>query len=253
MRLAVSETGEGPPVVLLHGLFGRARNLASIARALAPSHRVISLDLRNHGQSPHGAGMDYATLAADVVQTLDALGVARTAVVGHSMGGKTAMMLALQHGARVSRLAVIDIAPRPYAHHNAAVAQAMLGVTLDRPMTRAEAEAMLLPCVPLAATRSFLVQNFLPGPSPAWQIGLREIAACIGDIEAWPDLAPGSGFAGPALFIAGAQSDYVTPAEHGVIRGYFPQAHIAHVADAGHWVHADQPRRLLDLLVPFLA
>src|SRR5208283_3034607 len=113
MRLNVIDAGSGPPVVLLHGLFGAARNFGTVQRALSPLFRVIAMDARNHGASPHSASMRYATLAADVLETLDALGIQRTAVIGHSMGGKTAMTMALTAPERAGRLLVADIAPVP--------------------------------------------------------------------------------------------------------------------------------------------
>src|ERR1700722_16373957 len=172
MRLNCIESGDGPPVVLLHGLFGAARNFGTVQRALAPLFRVIAMDARNHGASPHAAGMTYATLAADVLETLDALGVARTAVIGHSMGGKTAMTLAVMAPERVGRLLVADIAPVPYAHGNDAIAGALRAIPLHTGRTRAEADAALIDAVPDLAVRTFLIQNLQFGAQPHWRIGL---------------------------------------------------------------------------------
>src|SRR4051794_22775550 len=148
MILHAIQSGEGPPVVLLHGLFGSARNFGSVQRALAPRYRVIALDMPNHGDSPHGADMRYTTQAEDVRQTLRALGIERAALVGHSMGGKAAMALALQWPEDVGRLLVSDIAPVVYQHGNSAVADAMMAIPLQPSLTRAEADHALADAVP---------------------------------------------------------------------------------------------------------
>lgn len=155
MHLNHIDAGSGPPVVLLHGLFGSARNFGTIQRALAPRFRVIAMDARNHGGSPHAQGMRYEDLAGDVAETLDRLGIRRTAIIGHSMGGKTAMTLALTAPDRVGRLMVADIAPVAYQHENETVAGAMRAIPLRPALTRAEAEAVLADAVPVPGVRTF--------------------------------------------------------------------------------------------------
>jgi pimeloyl-ACP methyl ester carboxylesterase len=232
--------GHGAPVVLLHGLFGRARNLAVVARGLSASHRVISLDLRNHGASPHAAGMDYQVLAGDVLETLAGLDALPCGMLGHSMGGKTAMACALLAPARVSGLLVADIAPVAYRHGNAAIAAAMRGLALRPGMTRDEAARGLLCAVPDPVVRGFLVQNFVPGSEPGWRIGLDFIADGVSEIESWPDFAAAR-YDGRVLFVNGARSDYVRAADRAGIRALFPRAHFLTLKNAGHWLHADQP------------
>jgi pimeloyl-ACP methyl ester carboxylesterase len=250
MRLNHIESGAGPPVVLLHGLFGTARNFGTVQRALAPLFHVIAMDARNHGASPHGAGMKYPTLAADVLETLDALGIERTAVIGHSMGGKTAMTLAIMSPERVGRLLVADIAPVPYQHANDSVAEALLAIPLHAGLTRAEAEAALMDAVPSPSVRTFLIQNLQFGPRPHWRIGLEEIAAAIPDLEGWE--SPTGTYSGPALFVSGARSDYVLPEHRPVIRALFPTARFVIVKNAGHWLHADNPAGFLSVAEAFL-
>ncbi len=252
MRLASSSIGAGPPVVLLHGLFGRARNLGTLARRLCGTHRVISLDLRNHGDSGHAPGMAYDDLARDVLQTLADLEAVPAALIGHSMGGKTALMAALLQPALVTKLVVIDIAPRPYAHHNAQVAAALCAVPLNQPLSRRDAGALLAPTISNDSTRGFLLQNFVPGDAPAWRIGLQNIAAGIADIEDWPSVANGLTYAGPALFVAGGASDYILPADAPLIHALCPQATIETILGAGHWVHVDQAEPLAVLIENFL-
>ncbi len=185
MILHALQSGEGQPVVLLHGLFGAARNFGGVQRALAHRFRVIALDMRNHGDSPHGADMSYPTQARDVLETLRSLDVGPAAVIGHSMGGKAAMALALEFPASVGRLLVADIAPVAYQHGNAAIADAMRAIALTPSLTRQAADTALAPVVPRQDVRAFLLQNLRFGDPPCWRIGLTEIAAAIADLEGW--------------------------------------------------------------------
>jgi pimeloyl-ACP methyl ester carboxylesterase len=250
MILNAVQSGDGPPVVLLHGLFGAARNFGAIQRAVSPRFRVIALDMRNHGDSPHGADMGYATQAADVGETLQALGVGPAAMVGHSMGGKVAMAMALTDPHRVARLLVSDIAPVVYEHGNTGIAAAMQAIPLTSTLTRRDADAALEAAVPRPDVRAFLLQNVRFGASPRWRIGLKEIAAAIPDLEGWVEL-PGM-YHGPALFVAGAASDYVLPEHRPAIKASFPSARFVAVKNAGHWVHADNPAGFVSVLEAFL-
>ncbi len=253
MILHAEVTGAGPPVALLHGLFGRARNLASVARGLAGAHRVVALDLRNHGHSPHAPGMAYADQAADVLETLAALHALPCGLLGHSMGGKAAMACALLAPGSVRRLLVADIAPVAYIHHNSAIAAAMRAIPLRPGLTRAQATQALAETVPDAAVRSFLLQNLVPGEAPQWRIGLAGIADAMAEIEGWPDFPAGAAFLGPTLFINGSRSDYVTAAHRDAIRRLFPASHFVTLKDAGHWLHADQPAAFLQVTQAFFS
>ena len=253
MRLHVIEAGQGAPLVLLHGLFGSARNWGAVQKALAAEYRVVALDLRNHGASPQAPGMAYAAQAEDVAETLAALGFERAAVLGHSMGGKVAMMLALTMPDLVERLIVADIAPRPYPPALRAVVAALQAVPLHPGLTRQEADQALRTAVPEAPIRSFLLQNlrFETAP-PSWRIGLREIAAAMPEIE---DFAPppGARFEGPALAMAGALSPYIRAEDHAAFRALFPRIGFASIPRAGHWLHAENPESFLAALKEFLA
>jgi pimeloyl-ACP methyl ester carboxylesterase len=254
MILHARDEGEGPVVVLLHGLFGAGRNLGVLARGLVGRARVVSLDLRNHGESGHAAGMGYAVMAADVAESLAALGVERAAVVGHSMGGKTAMMLALTRPALVERLAVLDIAPVTYdeGHGHAGYVAAMRALALTPDLGRAAADAALAGAVPEAPLRAFLLNNLVLGERPQWRLGLEEIAASLSDLVAWPD-AGLAAYPGPALFLRGGASDYVTAAAEPEILRLFPRAEIATVDGASHWLHAEKPREVVAALQEFLS
>ncbi|MSP30206.1 MAG: alpha/beta fold hydrolase [Acetobacteraceae bacterium] len=255
LLLHVRELGAGPPLVLLHGLFGMARNLGTIARAMAATHRVIALDLRNHGASPHGRPMDYPTMAADVIHTLEQLGIPQAAIMGHSMGGKLAMQIALTHPIAVSRVVISDIAPVRYPPRNSPILAAMRAINLHPDLTRAEADAALAAAQPDPATRAFLLQNLrlhdVESRGPVWRAGLAEIEASLPVIEGWepPTNAP---YFGPTLFIAGARSTFILPDHRETIRALFPTARFVTIKNAGHWVHADNPEGFNAVLQAFL-
>ncbi len=236
-------------MVLLHGLFGSAANWGRVQRRLAEAHDVLALDLRNHGSSPHGVVEGYAAMAEDVAETLAAEGVKAASVVGHSMGGKVAMALALAHPALVTRLLVADIAPVAYEPHFRTIAAAMQALPLHPDMTRAEASAAFEPAVPDPVLRGFLLQNLRFGGAPGWRIGLEEIAAGLPAIEGWP--ASGH-YDGPVLVLRGEQSDYVRPEHRPLFRALFPAVRFATLRDAGHWLHADQPDAFLATVRAFV-
>lgn len=250
MILHGTEAGSGSPVVLLHGLFGSSGNFAAVQRALAASHRVLSFDLRNHGASPHDAAMSYPGMAGDVLDSMAARGIADAAVLGHSMGGKTAMAMALLAPGRVSRLLVADIAPVAYRHNNRAVADALLALPLHPGLTRGEADALLAPAVPDPGVRGFLLQNLRPGADPSWRIGLPEIAAALPGIEGWD--VPGGAYPGPVLVIRGERSDFVLPEHRPAFRALFPAARFITLRGAGHWLHADAPAAFIQTVEGFL-
>jgi len=256
MMLAGIEGGDGErglPLVLLHGLFGAARNFGAIVRTVGAERRVIALDLRNHGDSPHASGMDYDTMARDVLESLAARGALPCALVGHSMGGKVAMRAALRDPEAVVRLLVSDIAPVAYAPASIAYARAMTALPLRPGLTRAAADAFLATTVPEAPLRAFLLQNLAVGPMPRWRIGLEHILTDFDAIGGWPDLPAGTAYAGPTLFVAGARSAYILPKYRPAIRTLFPASHFVTVKEAGHWVHADNPAGFMAVLRTFLA
>lgn len=253
MILAATEAGSGPPVVLLHGLFGAGQNWGAIRNALAPRFRVLTPDLRSHGASPRAPDMSYAAMADDVAAAMDGAGIASAAVLGHSMGGKVAMTMALAHPDRVERLVVADIAPVRYPPALRGYVAAMQGIPLQAGLTRREADAALAASIPEAGIRAFLLQNLrFEADPPAWRLGLAEIAAAMPTIE---DFAPTAGarFDGPVLVMAGERSGYIRPEHHDAFRTLFPAVRFAVVPGAGHWVHAENPAGFLGLLEPFLA
>ena len=248
MILSSTITGDGPDLLLLHGLFGAGKNLGVLARGLAGAFRVTSLDLRNHGSSGHAADMRYATLAADVLETMDALGIGNAALAGHSMGGKAAMMAALIQPARVAALAVLDIAPIAYSHDYDEYLAAMRALPLQPGLTRHDADAALAHAVPDPALRAFLLNNLIAAPTPHWRLGLEEIADAMDDLVDWHDPDPLTPYAGPALFLHGGNSSYVTAKTQAAIHVRFPNATRETIDGAGHWLHAEKPQAVIAAL-----
>lgn len=246
------EFGAGRPVVILHGLFGAARNWATVARRLGERRRAVAFDLRNHGGSPWTEAMDYPAMAEDVREAVAGFG--RSAVVGHSMGGKTAMALALLYPGLVERLAVVDIAPVAYqGRGHADYIRAMRGVDLAV-ARRAEVEAQLQAGVPDPALRAFLLQNLVSedGGGLRWRLNLDGLLAAMPAIMGWPEDLDTRRYDGPTLFLVGETSDYVRPEHHGRIRRLFPRADIRPVPGAGHWPHAERPAAFMAMLEEFL-
>jgi pimeloyl-ACP methyl ester carboxylesterase len=227
--------------VLLHGLLGSSRNWQTAGRELAAGRRVYALDLRNHGLSPHAPNMSYQAMMADVLAWLDTNGVSQAELVGHSMGGKVAMLLACRHPARVARLVVVDIAPKDYSWPERG--QEFAGMneldlsTLD---SRADAESRLEARVPGWAQRKFLTTNLERGEGGGWrwQIDLPAITAALPELER-NSLVKDDRYAGPALFIAGGKSGYVKPEDRGVILGHFPSARFEVIPGSGHNPHVE--------------
>ena len=252
MQLHFKESGQGRAVVLLHGLFGSSDNWHFIALRLAEKFHVFALDQRNHGQSPHSAEMNYPLMAADVEIFFAARGLGSAAVVGHSMGGKTAMQFALQFPHRVEKLVVADMAPREYAPAHDEIFTALLALDLPQFQTRQQIEDALAAEIPSLALRRFLLKNLGRDAAGkfAWRISLRHIA------ESYPQLrlpvSHPKPFAKPALFIRGGKSKYLNTEDEPLIRELFPQAQILTIAEASHWVHADEPEEFLRLLLDFL-
>lgn len=230
-----------PPLVILHGLLGSSRNWQTAGRDLAARFHVLALDLRNHGESPHAPTMSYEEMVADVVAWLDGHGLERVTLMGHSMGGKVAMLLACRHPGRVERLIVVDIAPKDYfwPGHRQSFA-AMNELNLSDLHSRAEAEMRFEARVPNWGMRKFLTTNLERGTDGKWkwQINLPVVTAALPALEKNP-LGEGDRFAGPALFTPGEKSNYVKAGDHAVIRAHFPAARIEVVSECGHNPHME--------------
>jgi esterase len=261
VALACEVFGSGPPMVVLHGLFGSARNWQSMARRLADDYRVFTVDLRNHGASPWAPTMTYAEMADDLEMFCASREAAPAVLLGHSAGGKVAMTFALRHPELVEALIVVDIAPVTYAHSFAAELAAMQAVDFATVRRRAEVEAALAEHLDDRSLCRFLAQNVRSrGGRLAWKPNLDAIGAAMADLVGFPDEADIVGFPdranraypGRVLFISGARSNYIDRPHHDAIFAHFPQAEFAVVADAGHRVHVDQPDAFLARVTGFL-
>jgi pimeloyl-ACP methyl ester carboxylesterase len=257
--LNVSERGpEHPtpektlPVVLLHGLFGRARNLGFVQRKLATTRRTLAMDLRNHGNSPHGP-MSYPTMAQDVLDTMAHLHASPAIMLGHSMGGKTAMMAALTHPAAIRALIVVDIAPAQGGFDRLDLPDTLDRLQFPPYLDLHGANDLLRPYIASDAVRQLMAQNIRQGDNPGWAIGLPDILAAMPDIMGWPQLAPDLRYEGPTLFIRGENSPYISPDNYPAMRALFPNYRLESIRGAGHWVHADAPQRFTELVEEFLA
>ncbi|HEX7893151.1 MAG TPA: alpha/beta fold hydrolase [Terriglobales bacterium] len=252
MELHFEASGNGEPLIVLHGLFGSLDNWRSISARLSAQFTVFALDQRNHGGSAHAEEMDYSLMAQDVVEFLEKRGLSQTNVLGHSMGGKTAMQLALSHPNRVSKLIVADIAPRTYPAWHEKMITGMLQLNLDHFDGRAQLEAALAPAVPDLPTRRFLLKNVVrkPGNGFCWRLGLKQIQSNYSRLT--EAVLAGEPFQKHALFIRGANSDYVLESDFPEIRRLFPQAEIRTLPDAGHLLHIQSPQPFLQLVTDFL-
>lgn len=254
MPLYFREYGERgrPPLLLLHGLFGSSSNWGSVARRLSEDYYLLVPDLMNHGRSPHDPAVSYPAMAADLIALLDQQGIGRIDLVGHSMGGKVVMELALSAPERVNHLVAVDISPVDYGQDFVAVFSGFAAVDPATLTTRNEADQRMAAHVPDAHVRAFLLQNLVAdGDSWRWRINLQALQQgirLISDFPQWDTV-----FEGRTLFLHGAESDYVNPDYHDEIRRLFPTSDIQAVSGAGHWTFADQPEEFIRQLKIFLA
>jgi esterase len=230
-----------PKILIAHGLFGSGRNWGVIAKRLSDQFHVICPDMRNHGASPWFDTQSYVDMADDLAELLDG----PTFVVGHSMGGKAAMVMALKYPHLISRLVIADIAPVAYSHSQTQHIDAMRAVDLSEVERRSQAGENLDPEV-----RDFLLQS-LDVKEKKWLLNLDVLAAEMPKIIGFPEVS--GSFDGPTLFLSGGDSDYVTPKYRPVIKDLFPNARFAKIPDAGHWLHAQKPREFEATLRAFFS
>ncbi len=225
-----------PPLLIAHGLFGSARNWGAVARRLSQTRQVITVDMRNHGASPHFPTHGYHDLAADLGAVAEEFGA--TAVMGHSMGGKAAMVLALTRPELVDRLIVVDIAPVTYSHTQLPVLEALRQVDLSQISRRSDADLQLAAHIDDPALRAFLLQSLAMGEDGArWRLNLDTLTEQMAQIMGFPQIE--ARFDGRIDFVNGARSDYVTDTGWQAAQKLFPNAQRHMVAGAGHWVHAE--------------
>jgi esterase len=243
---------ELPALCLLHGLFGSAINWMGIVKYLQDDFHIIAPDMRNHGRSPHDEGMDYSLMAGDLLKLLDHLVLNSASLLGHSMGGKVAMWLALQHPERVKKLVVADIAPVTYEHSFDRLFDGLYGLRLDKIQRREEADQVLAEWIPDKGVRQYLLQNLVKQPGGwSWRFNLGVLHKSISTLTGFPE--PGRRiFAGDALFIHGERSDYVRDIYQEKIGRLFPHYRRRMLHDAGHWLYAEQPKLFAQTVKHFL-
>lgn len=260
-----------PPVILLHGLFGMGRNLGGIARALSDQYAVFSFDLPNHGRSPHSDGMTITSMADAVLLMLDDLGLDTVHVLGHSLGGKVAMSLALRYPSRVNKMIVADIAPVTYPAKHDAILEALGAIDVQQATSRAEVQALLQATIKDKATSQFLMQNLEKGEQGfRWRMNLSAIINSYADLRQGLSLGASSlgassldasslesdaivhrVFEKPVLFISGENSSYMKPEFETVSRALFPNCEFTEIAGTGHWLHAEKPEAFNALVLDF--
>ncbi len=254
MELNYKAFGQGEPLIILHGLFGTLDNWQTIAKQLAEHFSVFIVDQRNHGRSPHLPEISYRLMAEDLQHFMEQQWVHRAHILGHSMGGKTAMQFALDYPDMVDRLVVVDIAPGANEGGHETIFSAMLDLDLTNTENRTQADEELKRRIPEYGVRQFLLKNLSRDKATGgyrWKMNLTALHKQYHEI-----LAAVSGheeqFDGPTLFIRGGKSDYIGSPEEQQIATMFPTAELKTVASAGHWVHAEAPKELLELVLAFL-
>ena len=253
MDLFYNQYGQdGPPLLILHGLLGANGNWHTLSRtAFREVATVYAVDQRNHGRSPHADRIDYPSMAADAATFVNQHDLGPAHLLGHSMGGKTAMEIALTHPDVVNRLIVVDMAPRKYSPRHVDLLDALARIDPSEYDSRDEIDAVLAEDVPDWAIRQFLLKNLdYDGERYTWKMNLDAIRRHYDDINA--AITSDEPFEGPALFVRGEDSDYVSDSDEPAIRELFPNAEFVTIEDAGHWVHADQPEALSEVVTDFL-
>ncbi|MEQ8232238.1 MAG: alpha/beta fold hydrolase [Gammaproteobacteria bacterium] len=246
VELHCEVVGSGSPVVVLHGLFGAGRNWLTVARRLGGEFAFHLVDLRNHGRSPHDASMTYLDMAADVRALVEQHRLERFALVGHSMGGKAAMTLALDDPRGIERVIAVDIAPVSYPDRFAEMIRAMRALDLGRIRRRSDADSALVAAIPEDTVRAFILQNLVFHDGRAgWRANLAALEAQMPHILGPLPVAADARYDGPAWFVRGALSDRVTDAHLPTIARWFPHHRIETVAGGGHWPHAEAPQAFL--------
>ncbi len=252
MQLHYETYGDGYPLIILHGLFGSLENWRTLSRAFSGCYRVYALDQRNHGDSPHSAEFNYAALANDVLEFMEQQRLASAYLLGHSMGGKAAMQVALEHPDRVDKLVVVDIAPKGYPRGHDAIFDALYSIQPGDFQRRRDIDAALAAKIPDTALRQFLLKNLAHDANGAfqWKIGLDEI------YRHYDEIARGIGARGkfekPTLFIRGERSEYIREGDEGAIKALFPYSRIVAVPGVGHWIHVEARRRFARIVLTFL-
>ena len=251
MKLNYKILGEGQPLIILHGLFGSSDNWLTHAKRLSEYFKVILVDQRNHGHSDWSNDFNYTILATDLMELITELDLNKSYVLGHSMGGKTAMVFAQLFPEMISKLIVVDIGIKQYPMHHDEILKGIHAVGEGKMNSRSDAESQLLPFIPSAGVRQFLMKNLYwkEKEQLAWRMNVAilekempHILASIADTEVFT----------PALFIRGEQSNYILDEDWNDIENAFPDSNLVTIKNAGHWVHAEAPEVFMNEVLGFL-
>jgi len=253
-QLHFQQLGQGDPIVLIHGLFGSLENLNMVAKQLSQHYRVISVDVRNHGNSFHQEGMAYTDLAQDVIHLLDYLSIDSCHFLGHSMGGKIAMQIALSSPERVKKLVVADIAPVAYPAHHLTIIKGLQAIDLSKVKQRKDADNQLAKYVDNVGVRQFLLRNITMNDQGEFyfKCSLSNIEQGYPQIMRANDAPNGQTFIGDTLFIKGGDSDYILPKHQSIIASLFPNAKAKIIQGTGHWLHAEKTVAFNKVVADFL-
>lgn len=251
MGLNYKSFGEGEPIIILHGLFGMLDNWQSFGKALSEEYRVLLVDQRNHGKSFHSDDFSYQLLAQDLKMFMEELELSQAHIMGHSMGGKTAMAFASRFADFVKSLIIVDIAPKEYRGGHETIFTAILNIDIDTVASRKEVNEQLMKSIPNEGVRLFLMKNLTRNPKGGyrWKANFKALH------DHYPSIMGGDSidkFDRSSLFIKGENSDYILQEDESQIRALFPKALIAEVKGSGHWVHAEKPKELLKIVRQFL-
>lgn len=253
MKLNYKELGDsGQPLIILHGLFGSSDNWMTIGRKLSEKFKVYLVDQRNHGDSPHDEAHNYEVMASDLEEFIETHYIENPHIIGHSMGGKTAMHFAVNHPDLFDKLIIVDIAPKAYPVHHDSILEGLCSLQLDTLKSRGDADAQLSKYVDGRGVRQFLLKNLARNEKKEfeWKINLPILKKNIEVIG--KGLEKKLNIEKDVLFIGGKNSNYITSEDHSIINEFFPHAKIEMVEDAGHWIHAEKPEAFLTLIEDFL-
>lgn len=252
MQLHFEKSGQGQPLVMMHGLFGSLENLGAISRILEQHFTLYRLDLRNHGQSPHADSMSFAEMAADALEFLDGQSLQTPFVFGHSLGGKVGMELACSHPERVGKLIVADIAPVTYPAHHNAILDGLASVELNQLRSRKEADQQLARFVEEAPIRQFILKSLQRDDEGHydWRMNVPALINCYDDLRV--AVCDQGCYPGPTLFLRGEKSNYIAERNEAEISAKFPSSSITTVKGASHWLHAERPQVVADAVLKFL-
>jgi len=242
-----------PAVILIHGMFGSLSNLGVLARSLTADYQVISVDLRNHGDSPHESLMDLPSMAADIVELMGDLGLASATLIGHSLGGKVSMQVALNNSDRVSELVVIDIAPVTYDSRQDAALDALNLLAENHITSRRDADSLISKHIIEAPVRAFLLKNLARNPEGEFRLKLNLASINQNYASTLVSAPTGQAYGGPTLFLKGEHSAYIQEKHRPVMQQLFPHSQVEVVADTAHWLHAEKPEAVNALIRAFIA